>query len=78
MPAKHKVGYDVHILYSIDELIRMYIDQDMDMQLAKIKAKEVYTALHTMSRTESRLWARVRENELTDGLEPEYIEGSNI
>ena len=71
MPAKHRVGYDIHMLYSIDELTKMYVDQGMNRDLAKIKAKEIYTALHTMSRTESRLWTVIRENEITDGLEPE-------
>lgn len=70
MPIKHKIGYDVHTLYSKSELTNMYIKDGMDLLQARVKAKEIYRVLNEMRSSERRLWKRVRENEITDGLEP--------
>jgi len=74
MPLKRRIGYDIHLLYSKEEIERMYIYDGMELPQARIKALEVWRALNNMRFADRQLWKRVRENEMTDGLEPELIE----
>lgn len=75
MSIKHRIGYDTHTLYSVKELTDMYICDGEDPIQAGVKAKEIYRALNEMRSSERRLWKRVRDNEMTNGLEPEPLGG---
>ena len=75
MPLKRRIGYDTHILFSRQELAAMYMKEGgMTKEMAEKKAAQVYASLNSMRAAEQRLWAKVRDNELTDGLEPEPLE----
>lgn len=74
MPLKRRIGYDIHLLYSKEEIEKMYVQDGMEPTQAHGKALEVWRALNNMRFADRQLWKRVRENELTDGLEPELLE----
>ena len=73
MPIKHRIGYDNHTFYSKTELVKMYINQGMSEDKAKELAEKLYPALSQMRTEERRFWNKVREYEITAGLEPEVI-----
>lgn len=77
MPLKRRIGYDIHLLYSKEEIERMYIHDGMEPTQARVKALEIWRALNNMRFADRQLWKRVRENEMTDGLEPELLEEYN-
>ena len=77
MPIKNKIGYDTIDTYTEEELVRVYKKEGLGLPEAKIKAREVFLAINKMASSERRLWASVRENEITVGADPGLMEDYN-
>lgn len=74
MPRKHKVGYDILIVNSGPEIRDMYLKEGLSETEATKKAQEIHDFMNKATVYESRFWRRVRDNEFTDGLDPDTPE----
>ena len=71
MSRQRSSRYDTIKVPTEPSLYRMYIGEGLSEDEAHKKAKDIHRFLDSAGRTEARFWQRVREHEMTDGLEPD-------
>lgn len=53
-----------------DNIINMYISEGVSPIEASKRARVLHREMNRLSKREERLWRKVRENEVTSGLNP--------